>query len=175
MSTPVTGSDGHTYLRSTNGRHNHGSVARDALTGPGPIANVTLRNVDTDLLREQYEALQDITSFLDPEHPNAVLNGLVEVLGDALPPVTCPGHGGEWGGDETCEHCTDDNGDPRPTRAPHTPTGPRNQCLAEFCANGADVDDDGLCDFCGKEATVVGSLPGGVYHMCSDCDTEPTP
>jgi hypothetical protein len=32
--------------------------------------------------------------------------------------VECLRHGGDWGGDETCAHCTYENGNPRPVDQP---------------------------------------------------------
>lgn len=35
-------------------------------------------------------------------------------IGETIAVPTCDRCGGPWGGDETCEQCCDDNGDPRP-------------------------------------------------------------
>ena len=44
-----------------------------------------------------------------------------------------------------------------------------NQCAAEGCANGLEVEDDGKCDDCGKPADYIVDIGSDSLYVCDDC------
>jgi hypothetical protein len=73
-------------------------------------------------------------STLSEDAEFAALTNIAQVVADAFPgetaylveeagssedeTFTCEQHGGEWGDDTTCLHCTDWDGNPRPIHTP---------------------------------------------------------
>lgn len=103
--TTVKGADGHivTNFPSTN-----------APTYP-PLVTVPLRDVDAELLHEQYEALQRVTAGEPRDGDLLALTGLVEALGDGLgeyESITPSERYEESGSAEPCSDFAPDSGAP---------------------------------------------------------------
>lgn len=101
------------------------SNADRAARGSIAIAAYQKRGADEDHATAGRDLIADVLHAIttDPAQARIHLdmafdNYAAEITGtlNGEPGDTCPRHGGSWGDDITCEHCTTEHGHPRPRR-----------------------------------------------------------